>query len=53
VFVRMYSKFKDAVKILYCISSSCGGVLKLSFCLPISAISQLKSSHKVYMCTII
>ena len=49
MFVGIYSKFRDVVKFFHWMSSSCGGVLVLLFCLPISAMSRLKSPHKMYV----
>ena len=47
--VVIYSKSRDVVKFFHWKSSSCGGVVVLLFCLPLSAISLLKSPHSVYM----
>ena len=49
MFVGIYSKFRDVVKFFPWMSSSCGGVLVLLFCLPISGMSRLKSPHKMYV----
>ena len=45
--VGMYSRFRFVVKVFHWMSSSCGGVWLLLFCLPVSAISLLKSPHKM------
>ena len=47
--VGIYSRLRDIVKFFHWKSSSCGGVLVLLFCLPLSAMSWLKSPHSVYM----
>ena len=49
MFVLMYSRLSESVKFLHWMSSSCGGVLVLLFCLPMSAISRLKSPHSIYV----
>ena len=48
MFVGIYSKFRDVVKFFHWMSS-CDGVLVLLFCLPICAMSRLKSPHKMYV----
>ena len=56
MFVGIYSRLRVVVKFFHWMSSSCGGVLLLLFCLPISAISLLKSPHKMcvwFWCAVI
>ena len=47
--VVIYSKSRDVVKIFHWKSSSCGEVVMLLFCLPLSVMSLLKSPHSVYV----
>ena len=47
MFVGIYSRLRVVVKFSHWISSSCSSVLMLLFCLPISAMSRLKSPHRV------
>ena len=46
--VGIYVSCMESVKVLHSMSSICGGVLPKSFCLPIRAISLLKSPHKMW-----
>ena len=46
MFVGIYSRLRVVVKFFHWMSSSCGGVVVLLFCLPLSAISLLKSPHR-------
>ena len=43
----MYSKWRLLVNVLHSMSSACGGVVVVSFCRPISAMSLLKSPHNI------
>ena len=45
--VGIYSRLRVEVKFFHWMSSSCGGVLPLLFCRPVSAMSRLKSPHKM------
>ena len=47
--VGIYARGKLSVYVFHIRSSSCRGVNLCSFCLPISAISLLKSSHNIYV----
>ena len=47
MFVGIYSRLRIVVKFFHWMSSSCGGTLLLLFYLPVSAISLLKSPHKM------
>ena len=43
----MYVRDRLSVYVFHLKSSSCGGVILCSYCLPISAISLLKSPHSM------
>ena len=45
--VGMYARDRLSVYAFYLRSSSCGGVILCSYCLPISVISLLKSPHSM------
>ena len=47
--VGIYARDRLSVYVFHFRSSSCGGVNLCSFCLPISAISLLKSPHRIYV----
>ena len=47
--VGIYSRLRDVVKFFHWKFSSCGGLLVLLFCRPLSAMSRLKSQHNVYV----
>ena len=47
--VGIYARDKLSVYVFHLRSSSCGGVNLCSYCLPISAISLLKSPHSMFV----
>ena len=46
-FVGIYSRLRVVVKFFHWMSSSCGGVLLLLFCLLVNTIPLLKSPHRM------
>ena len=45
----VYSKLRLSVNTSHCVSSAWGRVLLFSFCLPMSAMSLLKSPYSIYV----
>ena len=43
----IYVSWRLFVNVCHSISSACGGVITYSFCLPIRAMSLLKSPHRI------